>query len=137
MKTLLQRQAAIEACIVESLEQGPQNGTEIRQYVQAHPSCVWAPSKLIRDTVERMLRSNRVALHYVASRSVPSYKLPTNPELPFASHSPLPNKPILPDLDFPDERRLPRWFFIPSGSDLYEPSKTRSGYDTRADYMEF
>lgn len=137
MKTLLQRQAAIEACIVELLVQGPQNGTEIRQYVQAHPSCVWASTKRVRQHVERMLRSNRVELHYVMSRSVPSYRLPTNPELPFASHSPLPRTPTLPDLDFPDERRLPRWFFIPSGCDLYEPSKTRSGYDTRADYMKF
>ena len=136
MKTLLQKQAAIEACIVELLAQGPQNGTEIRQYVQAHPSCVWASSLLIRQHVERMLRSNRVELHYVALRSVPSYKLPTNPELPFASHSPLPNKLTISDPGFPDERKLPRWFYIPSGSDLYEPSKTRSGYDTRSDYMK-
>lgn len=137
MKPLLQRQAAIEACIVESLEQGPQNGTQIRQYVQARPSCVWAPSKLIRDTVERMLRLNRVELHYEGMRAVPCFRLPTDPELPFARHSKLSRKPIFTDLDFPNEHKLPRWFHILGSRDLDEQARTRSGYDVQSDYNRF
>lgn len=127
----MQRRLALSARILAAIASSkePLTAYGIRVEIESDSDFVWANPRFIWDTVGRLAHSKRIVETRRDGCAISSYALPEEPFVPDDEARRAIDRRIIESLDWP------KFFHVPSKEDLLPHTKTRTGYDIRADHV--
>ena len=129
--TPVQRRLALAARILAAIATAKEPITSygIRKEIEADHDFVWANLAFIWDILTKLVNSKRLVRILRKGYAVPGYAFPEEPFVPDDEARRANDCRIIESLDWP------RFFHVPSKEDLLPHTKTRTGYDIRADHV--